>query len=197
MRTGKFLVGIATLIVTVLSSHASHAQKIDSVSKIDTSPFQNYYYWTQPRTIARFGAGVQDRAFVEVGIQFHSIYKHPLSLASRGGYLSVDVFVDDKNLLLGPKVGYEFTAGFLGVAADITYFIDQNYNEVGDDRRAWVVTPKAGLSILGFANLFYGYQIPLSDERITSIYRHRFSLVINLNRDYFNLSEAPRKTRKF
>jgi hypothetical protein len=195
MRTGKFFVGIATLIVTVLSTHVIHAQQTDSVSNIDTSPFQRY--WTQPRTIARFGAGVQDRAFIELGIQYHSVYRHPFSLASRGGYLSVDIFVDDKNLLLGPKAGYEFTAGFLGVAADVTYFIDQNYNEIGDDRRAWVLTPKAGLSILGFANLFYGYQIPLSEERISSIYRHRFSLVINLNRDYFSLSEAPRKTRKF
>jgi hypothetical protein len=195
MRTDKFLVGIATLIIALLSTHSIRAQQADTVAFANTSPFERY--WTQPRTVLKFGAGAQDRAFFEIGLQYHSIYRHPLSLASRGGYVSVDVFVDDENLLLGPKVGYELTAGILGIAADVTYFIDQNYNETGDDRNAWVVTPKAGLSILGFVNLFYGYQIPLSTERISTISRNRFSLVINLNRDYFNISDAPRKTRKF
>lgn len=194
MRIGRFLGGIATLIVTVLSTQALHAQQKDTVT-FNTKLFERY--WTQPRTVAKFGAGVQDRAFVEIGLQYHSIYKHPLSLASKGGYVSVDLFVDDKNLLLGPKAGYELTAGILGIAADVTYFIDKNYNEAGDDREAWVLTPKAGLTILGFADLFYGYQIPLSETKITTISRNRFSLIINLNRDYFNLNEAPRRTRRF
>lgn len=193
MRTGRFLVGMATLMVIVWSTQTLHAQRADTV-RIPTA-FERY--WTQPRTVAKFGAGIQDRAFIEIGLQYHSIYKHPLSLGSKGGYVSVDIFVDDKNLLLGPKAGYELTAGILGIAADVTYFIDKNYNEAGDDRNAWVFTPKAGLTILGFADLFYGYQIPLSSDEITSISRNRFSLVINLNRDYFNIKEAPRKTRRF
>ena len=75
---------------------------------------------------------------------------------------------------------------------DVTYFIDENYEE-GKDRQAWVTTPKIGVSVLGFADLFYGYEIPLSEERISSLSRNRFSLVFNLNRDYLNLKEAPRK----
>jgi len=35
----------------------------------------------------------------------------------------------------------------------------------------------------------------LSDKEITTIYRNRFSLVFNLNRDYFNLKGAPRRVR--
>jgi hypothetical protein len=188
MHTDRILRGIAALMV-VLSTHLANAQDLDSTKQ--GGPFQKY--WTRARTVPKIGAGVQDRAFVEIGLIYQSIYRHPLSLASHGGYFTVDVFVDDKNLLLGPKAGYEFTAGFLGIGGDVTYFIDNNYNEEGHNRRAWVVTPKAGLSILGFANLFYGYQIPLSDERITTIYRHRFSITLNLNRDYFNLNDAPRR----
>jgi hypothetical protein len=156
-----------------------------------TKPFS--HFWTVQRFVPKFGAGIQDRAFLEVGVQWHNIYKHPLSLASKGPYATVDIFIDESNLLLGPKLGYEFTAGVFGVASDITYFVDHNYDGEGSNRRSWVVTPKAGLTILGFVDLFYGYQIPLSDERITSIYRNRFSLVFNLNRDYFNLKEAPRR----
>ena len=92
-------------------------------------------------------------------------------------------------------MGYEFSAGVFGIADDITYFFDRNYDVEGYDRQSVVLTPKAGLTILGFADLFYGYQIPMtSDEnRITSIYRNRFSLIINLNKDYFNVKEARRK----
>lgn len=189
MRTGRILQGIAMLIVSILPQAVDGQTVVDSTKH--KGPFEKF--WTRPRTVPKFGAGAQDRAFVEIGLIYQSIYRHPLSLASRGGYFSVDVFIDDKNLLLGPKAGYEFTAGFLGIGGDITYFIDNNYNEAGDDRKAWALTPKIGLSILGFANIFYGYEIPISHERITTISRNRFSITINLNRDYFNLKEAPRR----
>jgi hypothetical protein len=103
------------------------------------------------------------------------------------------VFIDESNILLGPKLGYEFTAGLFGAAIDMTYYIDHNYDGEGGNRSGVVATPKVGLSILGFANLFYGYTIPLSNERISTITRNRFSLVFNLNRDYFDLKDAPRK----
>ena len=134
-----------------------------------------------------------DRAFVEVGVQWHSIYKHPLTLLSKGPYCTVDVFIDKSNILLGPKLGYEFTAGLLGAAVDMTYFIDHNYDHEGGNRNGMQITPKVGLSILGFANLFYGYAIPITEERISTITRNRFSLVVNLNMLYFDLKDAPRK----
>jgi hypothetical protein len=142
--------------------------------------------------IPKLGVGSQDRAFVEVGIYWHHIYKHPLTLLSKGPYLTVDVFIDNSNFLIGPKLGYQITAGVFGASVDVTYFIDENYGAEGINRRAWVTTPKAGISILGFADLFYGYEIPLSEERISSISRHRFSIAFNLNRDYFDLKTAPR-----
>jgi hypothetical protein len=81
----------------------------------------------------------------------------------------------------------------LGAAADLTYYIDHNYDGEGGNRTGVALTPKVGVSILGFANLFYGYTIPLSDETIGTISRNRFSLVFNLNKDYFDLKGAPRK----
>ena len=164
------------------------AQHADSLLR---TPFHRY--WTQQRLIPKLGVGSQGRGFVEVGVYWHHVYKHPLTLMSKGPYFTVDVFIDDSNFLIGPKLGYEFTAGVFGGSLDVTYFIDQNYGPENKDRNAWVTTPKVGISILGFADLFYGYEIPLSSERITSISRNRFSLVFNLNKDYFDLKEAPRK----
>ena len=165
------------------------AQGIDTI--YNTKPFERY--WTKPRLIPKAGIGTQDRGFVEVGVQWHNIYKHPLSLISKGAYTTVDIFIDDSYILIGPKAGYEITVGMIGIAIDMTYFIDYNYDGESHTRNAWVTTPKAGLSILGFADLFYGYSIPISEQTITSISRNRLSLVINLNRDYFNLKEARRK----
>lgn len=177
-----------SLVIFLFSAELLCAQQTDTVRSKLLEP-----YWTSPRFVPKIGAGIQERAFFEVGIQWHSIYSHPLSLASQGPYATVDVFIDQKNILVGPKVGYEFTAGLLGAAFDITYFIDHNYNKEGDNRRAFVGTPKIGLSILGFVDLYYGYQIPFSEERITSINRNRFSITFNLNKDYFDLKGAPRK----
>jgi hypothetical protein len=165
------------------------AQGADSI--YHNKPFARY--WTQPRLIPKAGLGMQDRGFVEVGLQWHNIYKHPLSLMSKGPYATVDIFIDDSNILVGPKLGYEITVGVIGIALDATYFIDYNYDGENNTRNAWVATPKAGFTILGFADLFYGYSIPLSDQTLDSVSRNRLSLLINLNRDYFNIKEARRK----
>lgn len=172
----------------VMSGNKVFAQEKDSVV---SSPFHRY--WTKPRIIPKFGVGAQDRAFVEVGIQWHSIYRHPLTLLSHGPYTTVDVFIDNSNILLGPKLGYEATMGLFGAALDMTYYIDHNYDGEGGNRNGIVITPKVGISILGFANVFYGYTIPMTEERISTITRNRFSLVINLNTYYFDLKDAPRK----
>ena len=178
-----------SILMIITSATQLMAQGVDTVFK--TKPFERY--WTKPRLVPKAGLGMQDRGFVEVGLQWHNIYKHPLSLISKGPYTTVDIFIDDSNILIGPKVGYEVTVGVIGLAIDATYFIDYNYDGESNTRNAWVTTPKAGLSILGFADLFYGYSIPLSEQTITSISRNRLSLVINLNRDYFNIKEARRR----
>ena len=75
------------------------AQGADSI--YHNKPFERY--WTQPRLIPKAGLGMQERGFVEVGLQWHNIYKHPLSLISKGPYATVDIFIDDSNILVGPK----------------------------------------------------------------------------------------------
>jgi hypothetical protein len=187
MHTGRRSWTILVFLLSVICSQFAFAQHADSVS---STPFKRY--WTKQRLIPKLGVGSQDRAFFEVGLYWHHLYKHPLTLMSKGPYCTVDVFIDESNFLVGPKLGYEFTAGIIGGSVDVTYFIDRNYGMEGINRNAWVTTPKIGLSILGFADLFYGYEIPLSSERITSLSRNRFSLTFNLNRDYFDLKDAPR-----
>lgn len=155
-----------------------------SQDTVNIKPFERY--WTQPKIVPKIGVGAQEIAFVEAGIHYQQIYVHPLSLASAGPYFTIDGLIKDKRPIIGPKLGYELTAGLFGIAVDVTYYTDFEQGSV-------MFTPRAGLTILGFANLFYGYNIPLSKNPFELISRNRFSLVFNLNRDYFSIRTAKRK----
>ena len=169
---------LSTALLLLLSA-AAYSQ-----DTVNVKPFERY--WTKPRVVPKIGVGLEETAFVELGVEYHKIYIHPLSLASAGPYLTVDGIIHDDRLVIGPKVGYEITAGLLGLAADVTC-----YSNFGQE--AFVFTPRAGLSIMGFVNLFYGVNLPLSDFQFNFINKNRFSLVFNLNRDYFNLRAAQKK----
>lgn len=188
MHTGR---NISKGVLVLLFSMAIMQVGLAQSDTVNTGLMETY--WTKQRFIPKAGIAIQDRALAEFGIHWQNIYRHPLSLASKGPYATVDLLIDEKNFLIGPKLGYEFTAGVFGAAFDVTYFYDNNYDFEGNDRRAFVATPKGGLSILGFLNFFYGYQIPISEQRITSLSRHRFSITVNVNKDYFNIKKAPRR----
>jgi len=181
MLTGSHMTKFAVIMAGLLVTMNVIAQDVDTVS---TRPFERY--WTQPRLVPKLGIGVQETAFMEVGIQLHKIYVHPLSLASAGPYLTIDGMIQDSEVILGPRIGYEITAGLIGLAADATYYSDF-------EDHAFVFTPRAGISIMGFVSLFYGRNLALSDFQFEHIDKNRFSLVFNLNRDYFNLRMAKKR----
>ena len=178
MHTATKVILIFLLILTGVTTFAQIADTIQN------KPFERY--WTKPRIVPKFGVGIQGSAFAELGFQYHKIYIHPLTLASAGPYLTCDVVILNNEFIVGPKIGYEVTAGLFGFAADVGYYSDF-------DRESLLITPKAGISLLGFANLFYGRSFTLSDDSFHSISVNRFSIVVNFNRDYFDLRDARRK----
>jgi hypothetical protein len=175
----------------VLITLATGAYSAKSQDSVHVTPFERY--WTKPRIVPKIGFGTQSTAFIEAGVQLHQIYVHPLALASAGPYFTVDALIKKNNpiddFIIGPKIGYEVTGGLFGLAADFTYYTDFS-------RESVMFTPKAGLTILGFADLFYGYNLSLSSDTFKSISKNRFSLVFNINKDYFNLRAAGRKPEK-
>ena len=183
MRTVRKLMVTLCFIVSLIT--ISRAQ--EKADTVNIHPFERY--WTKPRVVPKIGFGVQETGFGEIGVEYHKIYVHPLSLASAGPYMTVDgVFTADQ-IILGPKAGYEITAGLIGLAADVTYYSDF-------DEHAWVATPKAGLTLFGYCNLFYGRNIKLSDRLFKEISLNRFSLVFNLNKDYHSIKDASKNRRK-
>lgn len=182
MHTAIKMLKVTCLLMALAGSFPLYGQ-----DTVNIKPFERY--WTKPRLVPKIGVGIQETGFVEAGIQWHKIYIHPLSLASAGPYFTVDGIIMDEELVIGPRLGYEITAGLIGLAADVTYYSDF-------DREALVFTPRAGISIMGFVNLFYGRNLSLSDFQFGGIDKNRFSLIFNLNSDYFNLRNAPKKPDK-
>lgn len=173
------------LFVFFLSPLLVNAQ--EQKDTVNIRPFERY--WTKPRLVPKVGFGVQETGFGELGFQLHQIFVHPLSLASAGPYLTVDGVFQSEEIIIGPKLGYEITAGLLGLAADITYYTDF-------DRESVMITPKAGISLFGYVNLFYGRNIALSEDQFSAISANRLSLTFNLNPDYHNIREASKKQRR-
>jgi hypothetical protein len=185
MPTATKGAGFSIIFLAAFAWTNVFAQQVDT---INVRPFEQY--WTKPRLAPKIGFGVQETGFGELGVQFHQIYVHPLSLASAGPYLTVDAVFQIDETILGPKVGYEITAGLLGFAADVTYFTDFS------GKHLWAATPKAGFTLFGYADLFYGYNLYLSDQRFSAISNNRFSLIFNLNPDYHHIRDAKRKKRR-
>src|SRR5688500_9154273 len=149
-------------LMLAITSHFAQEQK----DTVNIRPFERY--WTKPRLVPKVGFGVQETGFGELGFQLHQIFVHPLSLASAGPYLTVDGVFQSEEIIIGPKLGYEITAGLLGLAADITYYTDF-------DRESVLITPKAGISLFGYVNLFYGRNIALSEDQFGAISANRLS----------------------
>src|SRR5687767_13509899 len=172
---------IETKVVRLLFLISLLLAEVTAYSQVDTvniRPFERY--WTKPRLVPKVGFGIQETGYGEIGVQLHKIYVHPLTLASAGPYITVDVVFQQDNIITGPKLGYEVTAGLVGVGADFTYYTDF-------DQESFMFTPKAGITLLGFVNLFYGRNMKLSDETFNAISKNRFSLIFNINPDYYNI----------
>jgi hypothetical protein len=179
----KGLKTLSLMFLLTIASHFVHSQ----VDTVNIRPFERY--WTKPRLIPKIGFGVQETGFGEIGLQLHQIFVHPLSLASSGPYFTVDAVFQSDEIIIGPKLGYELTAGLLGVAADVTYYSDF-------DKYSILATPKAGITLFGYVNLFYGRNLKLSDETFNAISPNRFSIIFNLNPDYHNIREATKKRKR-
>ncbi len=77
--------------------------------------------------------------------------------------------------IIVPKAGYELVMSVITLRASTACY----YGEHNRDLR---LLPEVGLSFFGLADLTYGWAIPLTDDRIPDLAKHRFALTVNLHR---------------
>ena len=161
---------LLTLLPAVISP-AVHAQQSDMQAR-DSIHSNNI------RTLAlRLGAGLTPHLYGEGGVSFHRYHYRFLKSTSSAFYAALEIkptmYMDRGFLMLGPKMGYELSAYGIAAAAEAKYQSDGKNKD-------FVLTPKAGFSLMGLANLMYGYNVSFNNYPFPGIGRHQFSLIFNL-----------------
>ncbi len=76
------------------------------------------------------------------------------------------------SFIVGPKIGYEFSLLILGGGISMVDYTDFKTQDIR-------LVPEVGISLLGRANLFYGFNIHLNENRFQEISRNRVTLSVN------------------
>ena len=92
-----------------------------------------------------------------------------------GPYVGVATNFGPGERIIVPKAGYELAMSLITVRASTACY----YGDHNSDLR---FLPEVGLSFFGLADLTYGWAIPLTDDRIPDLAKHRFALTVNLHR---------------
>lgn len=158
---------LITVLFLILSLSSNICAQVDS-SNNDMTKF---------RPALRVGAGLTPKFYLELGTALHRCRSNPPNSISHNIYTAVEAtttnYQDRGFLLLAPKIGYQFHAIFYAIAIEAKYLSDGKNNDL-------VLAPKAGFSILGMADLMYGYQISFNQNPFPGIDVHQFSLVFTL-----------------
>ncbi|MFD2717131.1 hypothetical protein ACFST9_00290 [Hymenobacter monticola] len=137
--------------------------------KMALGPGQRYYL--EDHFILKGGLLVQgSTAGLEVGLQPGQ------GKAGRNVGVSVGLEALLAPLVVGPKLSVEGEFGLLGGRLDVVGYVPFAGSSRQLDFRA---VPQAGLSVGGLVNLFYGYALPLTENPLPALGRHRISLFIN------------------
>ena len=68
------LVACAADVWAQTPDSAAVTNYVPPANEVRGTPFERF--WTKSRIVPKLGVGAMDRAFVELGIQYHSIYRH-------------------------------------------------------------------------------------------------------------------------
>jgi len=129
------------------------------------------------------GIIVQHETFLEFNVMLGEVTdingKIPI-VGIEGFRLGVETNLrDGRNHTIAPKFGYEFSMTLFSLRLSaVNYF--QNGNS------EFRILPEIGLSIGGWANLTYGYGIPLNNGNLNNVSCHRVALSFNINKRLYN-----------
>lgn len=121
----------------------------------------------------------------EVGINYltakSKMSKVNWSLYEYGPSIASEFILYKESLIVGPKLSYRhynFFKKFPGIGytfkANAIYYISKDEQEL-------TFTPEVGLSWVSLINVYYGYNLFLSDNPVEGISRHKLTVSVNLN----------------
>lgn len=120
----------------------------------------------------RLGIAFQKSLAAEIGIQRKIESYSAVFGYMSNAYLSTDIFFL-KELLVSPKLGYEFHIESIGVGGDINWFTNFRQNMA-------TISPRISFWKRDWFQLTYSYNFPLSSHRFEQIMNHRFTILTDI-----------------
>lgn len=99
--------------------------------------------------------------------------------------LNLATYNNPTNIFYGYKCGTEFGGNLIMMGLELRGYTDFKGKE------HTVLMPKAGLSVFGYANLTYGYNVFQNDFNVFGIGHHQIAFSVNIARKLFNESFIP------
>lgn len=127
--------------------------------------------WEDTRYVPKVGYSYQKGYYLEVGVIRGFIAEsHGPNLGVIGPFISTDI--NTQNLILGPKLGFEFS--FLLLSGKVSSIAYTDFKKV--DLR---FTPEIGLTLLGYLTICWGYNLKLNSNSFDDVGSNKFSININ------------------
>jgi hypothetical protein len=128
-------------------------------------------WWNTQEIKPRVAIGLQKSFFTEIGIAKHWMGGDIVVPRSTALYSSLEWVPSHSGSVYGAKVGAETISGMGISGLEVKYQTNFHVQDV-------VITPKIGVSLLGSASLFYGYNISVKKLPFHQVGKHQFSLVL-------------------
>ncbi len=92
-----------------------------------------------------------------------------------GPRVGVEIGNFNSKTILAPKVGYEVAGMFFCIRGNLIYYMQQTNKDLR-------LLPEIGFSYAGFANLTYGYGLPILNSKIKEVRNSNIRLTFNLSK---------------
>lgn len=108
------------------------------------------------------------------------------SMLMHGPTLGVQLSKFDNAQRIIPRLSYEYYSNFWGGRLCLTDYFNRNIHSI-------YISPEAGFSGGGFLNLFFGVNLPVSENKIAEVRTFRFSATVDLLFFYFGKDKSQKK----
>ena len=150
--------------ILILNSTIGLSQK-DSTKK---HIFEDYHLYPS------IGISYQKQLVGEVGVLY--AYSQPFSHCQTnvlyGIKLAAEFNFNSNHFYMAPKIGIQTDYLLLSARLNLIDYTNSTYHDLK-------LTPEIGLSITNIINIYYGYNIPLTPNKINDIGTHRVTLNFN------------------
>ncbi|HEY9178750.1 MAG TPA: hypothetical protein VIN07_13720, partial [Flavipsychrobacter sp.] len=185
--SGKFITSAMRIVVTILLlfSNVTAFCQYDSTYSTNNIKYKNTFFWG-----LHADAGWNKSWFSSLGVSCLGANANNMHGATHfvvyaAGEINLATYDNPSSFFYGYKAGAECGSNLLMMGLELRGYTDFK------GREHTVFMPKAGLSVFGYMNLTYGYNVFQDDFNVFGIGHSQIAVSVNLARKVFTESFVP------